>query len=200
MKVIKIIIKFFNDLISVKNLFYNIALFRYNRVSYGSIPKIVGTILISNQGEFIVGQNVTFNSTPKSNFVGLSKKCSIGITQLGILKIGNCSGFSGISIYCSKSITIGNYVNCGGNVSIWDSDFHPLNYEDRRLHKTEKINSKEIVINDDVFIGANSIILKGVTIGARSIIGAGSVVTKDVPVDEIWAGNPAKFIRRITQS
>ncbi len=53
-------------------------------------------------------------------------------------------------------------------------------------------------IEDNVFIGANCIILKGVKIGDRSIIGAGSVVTKNVPSDQIWAGNPAKFIREIT--
>ena len=53
-------------------------------------------------------------------------------------------------------------------------------------------------IENNVFIGANSMILKGVKIGDRSIIGAGSVVTKNVPSDQIWAGNPAKFIREIT--
>ena len=54
---------------------------------------------------------------------------------------------------------------------------------------------KEIIIEDDVLIGANVIILKGVHIGARSIIGAGSVVTKDVPEDCIVAGNPAKVVK-----
>ena len=54
-----------------------------------------------------------------------------------------------------------------------------------------------IIVGDDVFVGANSIILKGVIIGARVIIGAGSVVTKNIPSDEIWAGNPAKFIRKV---
>lgn len=54
-----------------------------------------------------------------------------------------------------------------------------------------------VVIKDGVFIGAHCIILKGVTIGEKSIIGAGSVVTKSIPDGEIWAGNPAKFIRRI---
>ena len=57
---------------------------------------------------------------------------------------------------------------------------------------------KGITIEDDVLIGTRSIILKGVTIGARSIVGSGSVVTKSIPSDEIWAGNPAKFIKRIS--
>lgn len=54
-----------------------------------------------------------------------------------------------------------------------------------------------VVIGDNVFIGAKCIILKGVTIGENSIVGAGSVVTKSIPANEIWAGNPAKFIRKI---
>jgi acetyltransferase-like isoleucine patch superfamily enzyme len=101
-----------------------------------------------------------------------------------------------VSIYCAESITIGNYVNCGGNVSIWDTDFHPLEKEARRHHELNSIKKAPIVIEDDVFIGANSIILKGVHIGAAAIIGAGSVVTKNIPAGETWAGNPAKFIRR----
>ena len=58
--------------------------------------------------------------------------------------------------------------------------------------------SKPIIINKGVFIGAHSIILKGVTIGNSSVVGAGSVVTKSIPEKEIWAGNPAKFIKKIT--
>ena len=54
-----------------------------------------------------------------------------------------------------------------------------------------------VVIKDNAFIGAKVIVLKGVTIGENSIIGAGSVVTRSVPDNEIWAGNPAKFIRKV---
>ena len=57
--------------------------------------------------------------------------------------------------------------------------------------------TKPVEIKDGVFVGAHSIILKGVTIGEGSIIGAGSVVTKSIPAGEVWAGNPAKFIRKI---
>ena len=76
----------------------------------------------------------------------------------------------------------------------------------RRKILKSKLTSEEFLdnlrkhgawIGEDVFIGAHSIILKGVTIGARSIVGAGSVVTKDIPADEVWAGNPAKCIRKL---
>lgn len=78
-----------------------------------------------------------------------------------------------------------------------DSDAHSLSYVDRRESVQDMKNriDREIVIGDDVLIGANSIILKGVHIGARSVVGAGSVVTKDVPEDCIVAGNPAKVIK-----
>lgn len=57
--------------------------------------------------------------------------------------------------------------------------------------------TKPVIIKDGAFIGTDCIILKGVTIGEKSVIGAGSVVTKSVPDGEIWAGNPAKFIRKV---
>ena len=87
----------------------------------------------------------------------------------------------------------------GGGIKIYSSDFHSLDYMHRRSIDIDKQNKKSspIHIGNDVFIGAGSTILKGVTIGDRSIIGAGSVVTKSIPSDEIWAGNPAKFIRKV---
>lgn len=88
-----------------------------------------------------------------------------------------------------------------GGTILMDSDAHSLSYVDRRESVQDMKNriDKEIVVNDDVLIGANSIILKGVHIGARSVVGAGSVVTKDVPSDCIVAGNPAKVIKGLKE-
>lgn len=110
------------------------------------------------------------------------------------LTVGNNVGMSGVSIGCLNSINIGNNCVIGGGVKIWDSDFHSLNFIDRRKDEGNII-SKPINIEEDVFIGASTIILKGVKIGARSIIGAGSVVTSEIPSDQIWAGVPAKLIK-----
>jgi acetyltransferase-like isoleucine patch superfamily enzyme len=91
-------------------------------------------------------------------------------------------------------------VKIGGNVVIYDTDFHSLNPLERN-HIPENLNSlqaKPVLIKKGVFIGAHSIILKGVTLGENAVIGAGSVVTRDVPSNEVWAGNPAKFIKRIS--
>ena len=83
----------------------------------------------------------------------------------------------------------------GGGVKIMDSDAHSLDYEKRgKGHQIDIPMTKPVTIGDDVFVGANAMILKGVTIGQRAIIGAGSVVTKNVPAGEIWAGNPARKI------
>lgn len=173
----------------------NIIIMKINNVQYSNMPYINGKLIIFNRGKFILGKNNKFNSTVFSNFVGINKPCTIQVEEDGLLSIGDYSGFSGVSIYCREKIIIGNHLFCGGNVSIWDSDFHPLNFEQRRAGY-EGTKNAPIIIGDDVFIGANSIILKGVTIGDRAIIGAGSVVTKNILNDEIWAGNPAKKISK----
>ena len=83
----------------------------------------------------------------------------------------------------------------GGNVKIYDTDFHFVDHN-RRINE-DGSKTAEVIIKEGAFIGAHSIILKGVTIGERSVIGAGSVVTKDIPSDELWAGNPVEFIRKL---
>jgi len=176
----------------------NRIVFATKKVDQPSFPIIKGRIKLYGEGQFIFGKNLKFNCSLYSNFVGLYKTCTLAVLKGASLEIGDYSGFSGVSIYCATGITIGKHVNCGGNVCIWDTDFHPLDHMERRIHNVDKISSAPIVIGDDVFVGANSIVLKGITIGDRSIIGAGSVVSKNIPPDEIWAGNPIKFIRKIS--
>lgn len=141
-----------------------------------------------------------------SHFIAgsLSQSNSIGVFQKVILKtnsseasiiIGHHVGISGSSIAASEYIEIGNYVMIGSGCLITDSDSHPIDAEGRRVGGQTK--TKPIVIEDDVFIGARSIILKGVRIGRGSVVGAGSVVTHDVPQNVVAAGNPCKFIRAI---
>ena len=83
---------------------------------------------------------------------------------------------------------------------ILDSDFHPLDPRQRRIHPTAAANSIPIHIGCDVFIGARAIILKGVTIGDGAVIAAAAVVTKDVPPGSIVGGNPARVIGSIFQT
>lgn len=193
---IMIVLKPYRSIIAIFNFIFNFIHIKNARVNYFNFPKINGKLIIFNKGKCSFGKNLSFNSTITSNLAGLYKPCTIYVLRKGVLIIGDNTGFSGVSIYCTNSIVIGNYCNIGVNVAIWDTDFHPLNYIERRV-TIESAKNLPIVIGNDVFIGANSIILKGVTIGDRSIIGAGSVVTRNIPSNEVWAGNPAKFINSI---
>jgi len=145
-----------------------------------------------------IGKNLKMNNGVKYSDSGLNGKCRIEVRDSAILNIGYNVGMSDVTITCHEKITIGNNVLLGVGAQIRDTDNHSLNPTDRltgldwKNKKTAPIN-----INNNVFIGAYSFILKGVTIGENSIIGAGSVVTKDVPAFEIWAGNPAKFLKKI---
>ena len=105
---------------------------------------------------------------------------------------------SGVLICCQESVTIGKHVGIGANVIIYDTDFHPVNpYERIVVNNDKDIKRKPVQIDDYVWIGANAMILKGVHIGRGAVIGAGSVVTNDVPELTIYAGNPARFIKDV---
>ena len=132
--------------------------------------------------------------------IGIDFGCSKLFVQPGAeLKIGNYSGFSNILLHCYNRIEIGDHVNIGSRTIIFDTNFHSTNWEDRGDRKTEILNAKTapIYIGNYVFIGARCIIGKGVKIGDKSIVAAGSVVTCDIPAGEIWGGNPARFIKKI---
>lgn len=94
------------------------------------------------------------------------------------------------SIDCTQDITIGDYCAISDNVQILDSDFHPITYNGET-----STMSKPVHIGNHVWIGRSAIILKGVTIGDGAIVGAGSIVTRDVPARCLVAGTPAKVIR-----
>jgi len=142
-----------------------------------------------------IGENCSFRSDKFSNLIGINRRCIISTHGVGAsVKIGNNCGFSGVSIGCSESIIIGDSVLVGANVIITDFDWHNVDPLRRREACT---SSKPVIIEDNAFIGVNSIIWKGVTIGKNSVIGANSVVTKSIPENCIAAGNPAKVIRSL---
>lgn len=154
---------------------------------------------VSRNGTMVVGKRLHLNSWFGLCETSFKARCRIEVLNGAHLTIGDNVGLSCVAISCFSSIDIGDNVKIGAGVHIFDTDFHSLDYYERRVAESDSLKSKKkpIVIGNDVFIGAMTIILKGVTIGQRSIIGAGSVVTKSIPADEIWGGNPAKFIRKI---
>lgn len=160
--------------------------------------KIDGKLWIwaQKKGCIRLGDNVRINSRFGSNLVGITNPAVFQCLGNGTITIGNNSGLSSPIFSSRSSITIGERTLIGGNVRIFDHDFHSLELLYRHSTKGEHVRTKPVIIGDDVFIGTNAMVLKGVTIGDRAIIGAGSVVSKNVPADEIWAGNPARFVRK----
>lgn len=103
-------------------------------------------------------------------------------------------------INCKPLISIGKNIKIGTGCMIMDSNFHSSDWRVRRTDSDiEEAVSKPVQICDDVFVGAQSIVCKGVTIGERSMIAAGSVVVSDIPADCIAGGNPCKEIKMIKE-
>jgi acetyltransferase-like isoleucine patch superfamily enzyme len=147
-----------------------------NKISIGKATTIKGELLVSKHGgEIVIGDYC---------YVGTDTK-----------------------IWSSKRILVGDRVLIAHNVNIHDNISHSLNAAERHAEYrnilesgtySENIKTAEIIINDDVWIGFNSTILKGVEIGLGSIIGANTVVTRNVPAYSIVVGNPMRIIGRAT--
>lgn len=168
------------------------------KVKLGSNLEVCGFIFLKNKGTIFVGDNVRINSGRFSNFA------SGGLTSIQVMKgaeliIGDRVGISNSAITCAKKIEIQSDVNIGADCVISDTDFHSLNYIERtgrRFKKTiENVSTASVKIGHGCFIGMRVIVLKGVTIGARSVIGAASVVSSNIESDSVAVGNPCKRIR-----
>lgn len=173
--------------------------FKGNGVIYhdfytGGIPYI----MVARNGKMTIGSHFSMNNGINNNPIGCPQPCSFIVDNGRKITIGDNVGISQAALIALADITIGNNVKIGGGASLYTSDFHSLDPEIRAsIDDLNNRVSSPIVICDNAFIGAHSIILKGVTIGEGAIVGAGSIVTKSIPPREIWAGNPAKFIRKI---
>ena len=156
----------------------------------GKVSWLLGGARIS------IGDNFYFSSGDAVNPMTSNLQGAVYVESGGELTIGNNVGMSSTRMWVHDSVTIGNNVKIGACVLITDTDAHPLDFLARRT-SNDGTKSAPIVIEDDVWVGAHSVILKGVTIGTRSIIGAGSVVTKNIPADCVAAGNPCKVIKNL---
>ena len=132
---------------------------------------------LGKNSEIIIWDNSVLISDSRFTALGVNHPVILKTSSNAKLLIGNDTGISGATIYANKKITIGKECLIGGDVKIFDTNFHSLKKENRRYNKDEKdIRSKEIFIEDNCFIGTNSIILKGSFIKHNSIIPAGSVI------------------------
>jgi len=111
-----------------------------------------------------------------------------------VIRLGSHCGLTGATLVAATRIELGDRVLVGANAVLVDTDFHPVDAA-RRREQPNAGATAPIYIEDDVFIGMNAIILKGVRLGAGCTVGAGSVVTNDVPPGAVVAGNPAAVVR-----
>jgi acetyltransferase-like isoleucine patch superfamily enzyme len=143
-----------------------------------------------------IGRNCTFRSSRYSNLLGLNRPCGLSTLRPGAsIIIGADCGFSGTVIGAAAKIQIGDRVLCGANTTITDTDWHNLAPELREDYC--QAPSAPVVIEDDVWLGLNVTVLKGVRIGRGSVIAAGSVVVRDVPEGCLAGGTPARVLRRL---
>lgn len=179
------------------NLSYLLASFW--RINIGSNCRFFGipTFVKAEGSSIRISKRCIFNSKRNSNLIGINHQCIIATHRNNAkLYIGENSGFSGTTIGCAEKIEIGQGVLCGANTVITDFDWHNT---DPLLRHVPCISSKPIKIEDNVWIGINVIVLKGVTIGRNSVVAAGSIVTKNIPPNVIAIGQPAKPIKYVSK-
>lgn len=141
-----------------------------------------------------LGENIALRSSPRSNPLSPPHPVVLSTREPGaVIIIGRDCGLTGATIVAAESVIIGDRVLVGSGAIITDTDFHPLTPEGRKLDMNAG-KRKQVVIEDDAFIGMNAIILKGVRLGEGCVVGAGAVVSKDVPARTIVAGNPARRV------
>jgi acetyltransferase-like isoleucine patch superfamily enzyme len=151
-------------------------------------------IFYKTRGSYIrIGNSCRFISRPdRGNLIGINRPCIlITHTPQAKITIGERCGFSGTVVSAAVDVVIGEDVKCGANTLLTDSDWHP---EDKRSGIP-----RPIVIGSNVWLGTNVIVLKGVSIGENSVIGAGSVVTKSIPKNVVAAGNPATIVKYLSR-
>lgn len=172
-----------------------------NGVEFDQSVFVSGRIFIRNEGKIRIGVGTRINSASWTNPIGGNDRTYLQIMRGGVLQIGDNSGISNTAITVAESVNIGRNVFIGAGCKIYDTDFHPIEAEFRFGDTADitRTKTKRIIIEDGAFIGGHSIILKGTHIGENSVIGAGSVVAGNIPANEIWAGNPARFIKKIKE-
>ena len=153
-------------------------------------------ISLANSSSIVIGDRAVLCSDSRFTALGVNHAVVLRTLRQGAqILLGNDVGLSGTSVCAAQRIEIGHNALIGANVTITDTDFHPLDPAGRRYCKDDsRIHSAPVRLEENVFVGAGSTILKGVTIGRNSVIGAGSIVAKSIPANVVAAGNPCRPI------
>jgi maltose O-acetyltransferase len=148
--------------------------------------RLHGRIHLSGCGEIVLGEGVSF--------VGTVVPIELATYASGRIEIGDHTFINyGSSLAARASVKIGSYCHLGHYTFVMDNDQHDV------VKRMELPQSYPVVIEDHVWIGSKAVILPGVHIGSRAVIGAGSIVTKDIPPQCVAAGNPARVVRHLTE-
>lgn len=162
----------------------------FGKVKFGKKIYINHRFKFHGPGKLIIGNNVNLWAHKEWNeFFTFDKNA--------VIKIGDGCRLNGVTIQSKKSVTIGK--NCLiGSAMLIDTDFHSVNYKHR--NDPDFVESKRIIIGDGVWIAGQAVVLKGVQIGDRSVIGFRSLVTKSIPDDVVAAGNPAIVVKNLAEN
>ena len=154
------------------------------------------SIQIAKDAKIKIGRDFLCNSGERYA-IDINRSAKICVQPYAELIIGKHSGMTNSVIQCHKKIVIGDYVNIGAGCMIFDTNFHSTDWHIRenRVEDANEAKTSPVSIGDHVFVGTRSIICKGVNIGEKSLIAAGSVVTKDIPPYCIAGGNPCRVIK-----
>jgi acetyltransferase-like isoleucine patch superfamily enzyme len=148
--------------------------------------------------KIVLGARIVLTSWSRYTALGVAHPVILRTLAPGAeIVIGDDTGLSGTTICAQTSVRVGARCLFGADVTIVDTDFHPIAPQERRFKPLSASESRPVVIEDNVFIGGSSMILKGVTIGRNSVVGAGSIVTRSIPENVIAAGNPCRVVREI---
>ena len=154
-------------------------------------------IQISTGAKIIVDNNVTINSRNFGYHANMHSAVKLmADRECALIKIGENTRINGACIHAYNEIIIGRNCLIAANVQIIDANGHELSFDNIEDRINTSSEGRPIKIEDNVWIGLNAIILPGVTIGAGSVIGSNTVVTKDVPPMVVFAGNPGKIINK----
>lgn len=182
-------------------IIYYRSLLRLKHVKYGCGLRICNFISIKLKGDNLlsIGDNFGFSSGSYYNPLARNIHGAIELEKGAQIHIGHNVGISSACLWIYDKLVIGDNTKIGGDTIIIDSDCHSLDPNLRCCSLTDRPNAKKapIHIGKNVLVGTRCIILKGVSIGDNTVIGSGSVVTKDIPANSIAAGNPCKVIKGI---
>jgi acetyltransferase-like isoleucine patch superfamily enzyme len=161
--------------------------------------RIYGAPLVQRHrgSRIAIGPGLEMRNWRSSNPLGVAHPCVLATwSPDAAIVIGERVGLTGVSICAARAISIGNRVMIGANAVIVDTDFHPLDPLERQHHPA-RATAAPVVIEDDCFIGMRALVLKGSRIGRGAIVGAGSVVSGEIPPGVVAAGNPARPIGQV---